>query len=446
MQTWRICLDFGTAFSKAAACPASDAPSFSSVRPLALGSVAQETSRYFAPCAVFVEEDRVLFGGAALASARARAEEGRAPLQSFKSMLGAVGALETLGLPAPAEVDPSRRLTRRQLTVAYLAWIQVLAATALTREHPAASWGNTVLRITRPAWSMHGPESGDWLVRRLVDEGRLVAQALGMKLLGSQGVDAASLVGALAEAETSHERSHVEACIYEPIAVAALVQNGRLTAAEEAWLVLDMGAGTTDIAGLVRTADGVREISGARVGLSIGGDDIDKIVLEHVLRGAGRLPVRMRTNFLRFLLTNVRDIKAELFRKGKASIAFEDRKYVVKRGDVEGDAGFTRIRTQIGEALGASLEGFVREHALQEGRLRILLAGGGSNLAFVQALASAAKPERGPRPKVQVFRPPVVLEGLGGDEEGAGIQLGVAVGGAFLALAPAEGRRAPVVV
>lgn len=444
MHAWRICLDFGTAYSKAAACPvgADGEGVLTAVRALPIAAASGEASRYLAPCAIFVAEDRVLFGGAALRSARALADQNRAALQSFKNMLGDAAALDGLSLPAPAEVDPARRLTRRHLTVAYLAWLQVQVAAAFSRETLGASWGEATLRITRPAWSLHGPEAGDWLVRRLMDEAETVAQALGQRLSAPDGVAIATLLPALESAAVVGAASRVEACIYEPIAAAALVARGPTSGGagsgpEEFWLVLDMGAGTTDIAGLVRQGGVLREAPQARVGLARGGDAIDRILIEHALRAAGRQSVARRAVLMRELLAGVRDMKPALFRTGRASVAFDGKSYMLRRADIERDPAFQALRAEIASAWAAAAEGLARTHAPRDRRVRALLAGGGAHLAFVRDIARQSPGAL--QWRMEVVEAPKLLAGLSPDETDALAQLSIAIGGAILPLSAIAG-------
>mgnify|MGYP001019276374 CR=1 FL=1 len=66
MSDWTLCIDFGTAFSKAAVAPSGAWSRFdpATLRPLMLSAEGQNA--FLLDSAVFVDEDRVLFGRAAL--------------------------------------------------------------------------------------------------------------------------------------------------------------------------------------------------------------------------------------------------------------------------------------------------------------------------------------------------------------------------------------------
>jgi hypothetical protein len=75
-EAWTLCIDFGTAFSKAAAAPAGAWSRFhpADVRPLML-SEDEEANPFLLDSAVFVDEDRILFGRAAITRADALAHK-----------------------------------------------------------------------------------------------------------------------------------------------------------------------------------------------------------------------------------------------------------------------------------------------------------------------------------------------------------------------------------
>jgi hypothetical protein len=127
-EAWALCIDFGTAFSKAAAAPAGAWSRFhpEDVRPLML-SREEGANPFLLDSAVFVDEDRILFGRAALARADALAHKKRQALRSFKTLLSVSDLDRALNTGAPASIDPHRIFPMRDLVVLYLAYL--LAAT-----------------------------------------------------------------------------------------------------------------------------------------------------------------------------------------------------------------------------------------------------------------------------------------------------------------------------
>ncbi|MEQ1493201.1 MAG: hypothetical protein ABL932_21910, partial [Terricaulis sp.] len=108
MSDWTLCIDFGTAYSKAAVAPSGAWSRFdpATVRPLMLSAEGQNA--FLLDSAVFVDEDRVLFGRAALNEADEQADKKRAALRSFKTLLSVSDLDRALNTNAPATIDPHR--------------------------------------------------------------------------------------------------------------------------------------------------------------------------------------------------------------------------------------------------------------------------------------------------------------------------------------------------
>ncbi|MBX7201301.1 MAG: hypothetical protein K1X51_18185, partial [Rhodospirillaceae bacterium] len=68
---WTLCIDFGTAYSKAAAAPVGLWSGFEPglVRPLKIADGAAGNNPFLLESAVFVDTDRILFGPAAVEAA-----------------------------------------------------------------------------------------------------------------------------------------------------------------------------------------------------------------------------------------------------------------------------------------------------------------------------------------------------------------------------------------
>ena len=104
MSDWTLCMDFGTAFSKAAAAPAGAWSRFdpAQVRPLMLSGHDPEANAFLLDSAVFIDDDRVLFGRAAIARAEELDDKKRMALRSFKTLLSVTDLDRALNTNAPA--------------------------------------------------------------------------------------------------------------------------------------------------------------------------------------------------------------------------------------------------------------------------------------------------------------------------------------------------------
>src|SRR5262249_52415062 len=85
----RICIDFGTALSKASVCLDPLLPLEVGVRPIAIGAAAGAEHPLLVPSIMFVDNGRLFFGPMAFEYARYGAARSRDPLLSFKTALGA---------------------------------------------------------------------------------------------------------------------------------------------------------------------------------------------------------------------------------------------------------------------------------------------------------------------------------------------------------------------
>jgi hypothetical protein len=152
MSDWTLCIDFGTAYSKAAVAPTGAWSRFdpASVRPLMLSADGQNT--FLLDSAVFVDEDRVLFGRAALNEADAQADNKRAALRSFKTLLSVSDLDRALNTNAPATIDPHRVFQMRDLIVLYLAYLLASIERAITADPILAQGGSFSRRYAAPAW------------------------------------------------------------------------------------------------------------------------------------------------------------------------------------------------------------------------------------------------------------------------------------------------------
>ena len=113
-RAWTLCIDFGTAFSKAAAAPSDAWAGFHAedVRPLMIGEPEAGGNIFLLESAVFVDDERLLFGPAAIARAEAHAPRKRQALKSFKTLLSVSDLDRALNTAAPAAACASSSSTK----------------------------------------------------------------------------------------------------------------------------------------------------------------------------------------------------------------------------------------------------------------------------------------------------------------------------------------------
>ncbi|MBL8544351.1 MAG: Hsp70 family protein [Hyphomonadaceae bacterium] len=400
----RVCLDFGTSFSKAALfAPASTIAE--AARPLALGAAAGADTAWLAPSVLFVDEGRIFVGPPALARARAPGRRRADPIVSFKTIFAARDLEAALALKTPASIDPTRTLSFRDAVVIYLAHLDRLVRAALTREglEPLAQ---APRRYTTPIWRTR--DDADRIIGRLFDEAIVVSAKLADALIGAEGVSIAQTKAVLADAHAQAGAGALETSVFEAHAAAAAYaafapQTPRF------FLLLDMGAGTTDIAGFERIErDGeilMSELRPARQSCGLAGDEIDQIIVN--LAAAKRSPrdAEAAHAHWRALRLGARAAKRELFAAGRAQLTTPHASITVTRDELMRSAPYKALQA----ALAAIIEPSVTEVSRQAGVANaeapvILMAGGGANTPLLKDALIAAAHKAGLQNKLKIER------------------------------------------
>ena len=314
-----LCLDFGTAVSKAFAWDKeSDTP-----LPLKIGTAAGEpaSSPYGLSSTIFIARNgNVYFGQAAINHAAAVTDpERHRPLESIKDILS-VGQKEGLTELTHSDFNPSPfPVTRKQVIALYLGFLTDSALTALRDDYGEES--RNIPRVyTKPVFDRH---RDDWATKTLAECAEL-GQVLADRFSGqwTYGISLEVLGNVFSEATALPNLSNVvSGFLPEPVAAFASrirnyspeSQNRRLM------MVIDVGAGTTDFAmfaafesedkmNLVRISNSVKTIR-------IGGDTVDNVLLGFLLEKAGVTSEDTRYGAIRAdLQREIRLIKEDLFK------------------------------------------------------------------------------------------------------------------------------------
>jgi hypothetical protein len=126
----RICLDFGTAMSKAWAT----GRSVNETIPLVLGTLAGLPNKLAVPSSIFISRSgRIYLGANAETQHRQELEAGRSRFDNLKRMLSEAEPGQDLDdVPLVSAIDPTNSgLSKGDLLVLYLGWLTDLAVTAL---------------------------------------------------------------------------------------------------------------------------------------------------------------------------------------------------------------------------------------------------------------------------------------------------------------------------
>ena len=399
MSDWTLCIDFGTAFSKAAVAPAGAWSRFdpAAVRPLMLSAEGQNA--FLLDSAVFVDQDRVLFGRAALNEADAQADQKRAALRSFKTLLSVSDLDRALNTNAPATIDPHRVFQMRDLIVLYLAYLLASIERAIGVDPILAQGGAFSRRYAAPAWRGGDSAGMHDVIVRLFGEAEAFRTVVGKRILSPDGLSLRTISDTLPKAMAQAETLEM-GLIYEATAAAAYTSVG-LDGSGSHMIVVDMGAGTTDIAALARLGPRTIELPEARVTLKQAGDFIDRIIANRVLDTAkwAKRPEE-KSELWAVLMRQMGDIKEAIMADGRATLRNQGRSITLSLKEVEKDADFRDFQKSLRQAYDHALA-IVRDDARARGRSEVqaIAVGGGAAAPFIQDLI---------RRKVESTRPRVI--------------------------------------
>lgn len=320
-----LCIDFGTSFSKAFVSIGSGNADVELIDlPVGDGSAGM---RLATPSELFIDGDSIYFG----MNARRRWDDVQAPterlIDSIKQFITLNKDVSTLGQRAmPAAQDPRQQFSQRDILVLYLAHLTALTEQALFEK------GLTVdiqRRFTHPAWKDGAKEQNEKEMRQLMAEAVVLARSATSEF--TSVVPVASARQLLDQLASINPSDLPFALIGDPVREATAAGAGALLATREgrreAYLVLDIGAGTTDVAGFycVNNPNNERmrvfEVSPAADAKNVAGNTLDN-ALQHFVLGRSGLSLdsaeaRLAGHALR---RQVRTYKEQLFRTGRVVI------------------------------------------------------------------------------------------------------------------------------
>lgn len=439
-----MCLDFGTAMSKA----------FASVPPddfldLELGAAAGRDG-YALPSSIFISDDgKAYFGFEAIDLSQDLVDSGRERLDSIKGWLSLrrEGNLDGEAFLLPPALNPTAyKLTQGDLIRIYLAYLTDMAAIALgtwqLNEQPVGRYVKR--RFARPCWpDAAQTQWAEKLMRSMLAESQILADTFSGRWTG--GIDVAELKAAVEEIKILGKRPDylIDVGVPEPVAVAA----GAIADSEnlrDGFMVVDVGAGTTDFGLFVSTRKPENEddephifqVPASIQGLMQAGDKVDGMLRAFI---AHKEKVDTSDNSGRTIMADlgrrIRGLKEALFKKEGLEYALADGTVghitleefladaTVKRFGLAIDAGFKK-------ALEAVDETWLRWLAMDGVRLHVVLTGGSSALPMMKALGEGMIEVRGFRILRKSVDPkPKWMDGVSSELSAVYPQLAVAIGG-----------------
>lgn len=415
----RVCIDFGTAMSKAWAT----GKEMNETTPLVIGNYAGMPDKLAVPSSVFISDSgRVFLGNDAVLQHQNDSRRGRNRFDNIKHLLThhAGGRLDDLP-PLGSDIDPTASgLTQGDLLLLYLAWLTDISEKALQQSlekvgrplPDGVGYRAVIRRYAIPCFEDDRAER----VRHFMEKTLLKAQLLADSLSGAWNeITTAQLyplmkklrdqdVSPLKEKLLAHKPE-----VREPIAAGSSLVNEEFgeRRARHYVLVVDSGAGTTDFA-MFLVAPGRGDDEGeVRYSLlsksvrmsTIAGNEADKILRRLILDACDHDSPKyndMEKNYIRTdVESRLRDFKLVLFRNKKIDVHLNQNAAAVveleallsDKDMLDDGAKLETVRREIIKAVfeGSNLNEAYRFAPVE---IHVLLTGGNAALPIVERLSS----------------------------------------------------------
>ncbi|MGF6997268.1 hypothetical protein [Paraburkholderia sp. GAS32] len=434
-----LCLDFGTASSKA--CATKGRMHFGLELGRAVGS-----EGFTLPSSIFVDDGKVYFGFEAIDRSESMVEAGRQRLDSIKSWLSFADqvSIDTMLLSEALNPGPTR-LTQGDFLRIYLAYFTDIATTQLsTLSVEGAPLGRFMKRRYARPCGRDAQQAAwvDTLMRRLLSEAQILADTFHGQWAG--GIDIRCLKSAIDAVRKLEQRPEflIGDGVPEPVAVAATAiesSENRI----DAYMVVDAGAGTTDF-GLflaLRNQDidepKVVQVAPSIKGSGQAGDKIDQCLQAFIGQREGFDSKSTHGAMIEAdLRRRIRVLKELLFTTGTLEYTLADR--TVGSFTREEFCNDFRVQSfakllQKGfvDALSDVNDSYLDYLARDPVKLQVILTGGSSRLPMIQDLAHGVIEVKGRKiSRVPVEAMPDWMERATDAMRSVYPQLAVAIGGA----------------
>lgn len=396
----RVCLDFGTAMSKATFVH--DADDFEDIRVLKLGIPGdqEQIDENMLVSSVFIDVDGLLwFGQKAVEQSEAVAEGEHARMDNIKRALSEGNMDELLD----TKFNPTRRhLTYEDIVLAYLSFFTWTINKALqVEESDVDAASNIRRRFAMPCFPRANTRLVESKLKVLLGEAQILADTFGHGI--HQGLPLSHFLAALRQLRSEpRSYSFIEGSVTEPLGVAGSLLSWK-TKHDSLTLVVDVGAGTSDFSlyrlhvadgpdGRIRAAAG--EVDGTARGITEAGNHLDKILMAYILKCSGVNASHPRyINITHALERDIRHHKEELFTTGAVVVVLYTGDTVdIALADfmeLEAVKAFEQsLRTTLANILADADREWIEWVRINPTRfLTIVLTGGGATLPMVKKLA-----------------------------------------------------------
>jgi hypothetical protein len=437
-----LCLDFGTAMSKAFATIVENDEVIENL-PLKIGK--RDTTRagviYPIPSSIWIENSgRIFFGDQAIANSLLDISGKRHRFDSLKREL-------TMGLPQTSlhsiqldkQINPTDTpFSMDDAITLYLGYLTDLTCTELSEQYGKSRYVRR--RFALPSWP---PDRKDWgveLLKKMLSKAQIVADTFHGRWVDGITIKEAKMVLDNVNVLPNFPEYLIGEGITEPLAAGAS-QIRKEEASRGIVMVIDIGAGTSDMALFVAVENPNKSIFNAwpvkncTGSLSMAGDALDQALLA-VIREKEHIDTS-DPNFQKIfaqLRMDIRRLKEDLFNNGNCTYTLVSG----SRGTIDLDDFLdrdevTNFSTRLFETFDEILNKVDKSipERLHVNGLTVVLTGGGANLPMVKKLAKGKTSIAGIN--INRDQAPLVPEAFLSDSELSYVypQLAVAIGGAM---------------
>lgn len=387
-----LCVDFGTAMSKVCARNLPD----DGIGPLALGRVAEEPSSIYAvTSSVFISSDgMVYFGPEAVRKSELETALGRSRFDSIKQQISS-SDISTLDAYVPKDINPLEiQFTYRELVISYLSFLAELTTECLEKE----GLGRYALRrFAIPNWDEHRRSWARKNFPPLLQRAQIMADSLGPAL--RTGVPAETLKQMLQNVKLQERLPQYLTSekdgVLEALAAGNSVFREETAGKRELFLVIDVGAGTTDLAlfRVLTNHEGETKAwpaAGTIVTVRQAGDSLDSRLKQYIAKkhdlSLGDLTSR---GVKAHLDRNIRKLKEQLFLTGELRDDLpDDTSIQVTLGEFLESTGVRKFSKILENAVTAVFNGADKSWFNGDfgEDVKVLATGGGANLPMVESL------------------------------------------------------------
>lgn len=317
---YRVCLDFGTAMSKASFVNDDEEMEDIQVLKLGIPGDQEQIDENMLVSSVFIDADGLLwFGQKAVEQSLTATEGDHARMDNIKRALSEGNLAETLD----SKFNPTRlRLTYEDIVLAYLAFFTWTINYALLNDLEADKVApNFRRRFAMPCFPRANARVVESKLKILLGEAQILADTFGDDI--HQGLPLTRFLSALRQLR-AEKRSYlfIEGSVTEPLGVAGSLLSWR-NSHDSLALVVDIGAGTSDFSlyrlHVTETDDGsfksvAGEVNGTARGITEAGNHLDKLLKGYILKKAGISSNHPKFNNISYRLeSNIRENKETLF-------------------------------------------------------------------------------------------------------------------------------------